>query len=100
MTCEYCDKGEMEATEAPRVSERVLKIGYAVTVGAALILGAGVGVVLALAGDGGVDLSWALIVAPVILLLCTPIVFIGVSQRSWEKNIWQCTNCGYSFDRA
>ena len=100
MRCRNCHEGEMKPAQVARVSEGLGVIGYTVTFCTVLTLGAGVGWGLAVMDDGGLDLSWALIVTPVVLIACTPIVIIGALRLFSEKEVWRCTNCNYVLDRA
>lgn len=90
----------MVPTQVSRAALGIGSMGYAIAVGAVLILGAVVGLGLAVVREGGVDLSWALIATPAILLACTPQVVFGAVRAFSEKKVWQCRHCDYTFDRA
>lgn len=100
MTCENCSEGELVPTQVPRLSQGLGRTGSAVALGAVLVLGAFAGLGVALALDGGVDLGWALVATPVILVACTPLVLLGAMRAFSEKKVWQCEHCHYSVDRA
>ena len=100
MTCKKCHEGELIPTQVPRVALGLGRVGYTVAFGAALLLGAVVGLGLAAVGEGGVDLSWALIAIPVVLVGFTPLVVFGALRAFAEKKVWQCRQCDYMFDRA
>ena len=100
MTCNSCQQGEMVPTQVPRVSQGLGKLGYTIAIGAVLIVGAGVGVGLAVALDGGVDLEWALVATPVILAVSTPLVLFGAMRAFAEKKVWRCRECSSVVDRV
>lgn len=100
MTCENCNEGELVPTQVPRLSQGLGRTGYAVALGTVLILGAFAGLGLAVALEGGFDLDWALVATPVILVACTPLVFLGAMRAFAEKKVWHCEHCDYIVDRA
>ena len=100
MTCENCCKGELEATQVPRIPAKLQRFVLAAGVGAVLILGGLLGLGLPLMLDRGIDLSWALIGVPVLLLVCTPPIIMAALRLLSEQAIWRCTSCGFSVERS
>ena len=100
MTCNSCHEGEMVPTQVSRVSQGLGKLGYTIAVGVVLLIGAGVGVGLAVTLDGGFDLDWALVATPVILAISTPLVLFGAMRAFAEKKVWLCRQCNYVVDRS
>ena len=89
----------MVPTQVPRMAQGLGKMGYTLALGAVLVVGAVVGLGLAVARDGSVDLSWALVATPVFLLVCTPLVAFGALRAFAERKVWQCTHCDQMLDR-
>ena len=89
----------MVPTQVPRVAQGLGTMGYTVALVAVLLMGAVVGLGLAVAREGSVDLSWALVATPVLLLACTPLVAFGAFRLFSEKKVWQCEHCDYMLDR-
>ena len=100
MTCSHCHEGALEATQAPQIPAKLRPFLPTAAIGAVLILGGAMGLGLPLMRDAGVDLSWALIAVPVLLVACTPLLVMGALRVMSEKEIWRCTSCGYSQDRT
>ena len=100
MTCKNCHEDALEATQLPRIPVKLRRFAPTAAVGAVLILGGLLGLGLPVMLDRGVDLSWALIGVPVLLVVCTPILIMVALRLMSEQAIWRCTNCGFSVDRS
>ena len=90
----------MVPTQVPRVALGLGRMGYTVAFAAVLMLGALVGLGLAVVRQQGLDLGWALVATPVFLLACTPLVVVGAMRAFAEKKVWLCNRCDYMLDRA
>jgi hypothetical protein len=100
MTCKNCHEGALEATQAPQIPAKLRRFASAAGVGAVLVFGGLLGLGLPLMLDRGVDLSWALIGVPVLLLVCTPLLIMVALRLMSEQAIWRCTSCGFSVERS
>lgn len=90
----------MEPTQVSRVALGLGRTGYTIALGAVLILGGVVGLGLAVAREGSVDLSWMLVATPVLLVACTPLVIFGALRMFSENKVWRCKQCDHMFERA
>ncbi len=100
MTCKNCHEEALEATHETRIPVKLRRFASAAGVGAVLILGGLLGLGLPLMLDRGVDLSWALIGVPMLLLVCTPLLIMVALRFMSEQAIWRCARCGFSADRS
>ena len=100
MTCENCHEGQLVPTQVSRLSQGLGRTGNIVALGGVLLLGAFAGLGLAVVLEGGVDLSWALVATPAILVACTPFVLFGAIRAFSEKRVWYCEHCDHTVDRA
>ena len=85
MTCERCHDGELKPTQVSRMSEGLGKIGYGVGIGAVLMVGASIGLGLALVRQGGLDLAPVLVAVAVVVLACAPLFLITALRMFREK---------------
>ena len=99
MTCKNCYEGTVVATQVPYVTGGFGSTAYALALTVVLMFGGAVGWGLAGTGEGW-DLSWALVVIPVVLIVCTPLVIFGAFRHVSEREVWRCTNCDHVFERA
>ena len=100
MICTQCGKGDLVPTLVPRIAGGSARIAYIAAVSGVLILGATIGLGLAFMGEGGVDWGRALVVVPMTLIACTPLVIFGAFRMLSEKEVLRCTSCQRMFDRA
>ncbi len=77
MTCAHCHAGEMEPTQVSRTHGGLGRTAYTAALTCVLIVGGGAGWVLALVGDGDLDLRAVSLVTLGVLLVGTPILIIG-----------------------
>ena len=70
MICAQCGKGDLVPTLVPRIAGGFARIAYVAAMSGVLILGATVGLGLAVMGEGGVDWGRALVVVPMTLIAC------------------------------
>ena len=101
MLCTDCGDAQLAPTLVTRISggfERTLYIGAVCIV---LLLGAGIGLGLAVTGDPtGMDWRRSLVVIPVTLVVCTPLVIFGALRMVSEEEVLVCPSCQHSFDRT